>query len=201
MRRDWVRAFKRQGLKLLIMPLVVLGLMLFVFYQYVDEYVGHRDEALDLVSRLEVMETTSSLSKKIEVHNTLLRSEYLSIQQRAYRLESFDASLEAMKSNVTEMLQSLFFENVQVSKTNSPPNAGAMRLAVNAEFSGVPQQLPRLESLLLSNQKAARLSELQIKVADDVASGGSRLEISARLLAVHVAPDPIEKVKQLPLPR
>ena len=56
MKRDWVRALRYQGLKLLITPLVVLGLMLFVFYQCIDEYVGHRDEALELVSRLEVME-------------------------------------------------------------------------------------------------------------------------------------------------
>ena len=43
MKRDLLRMFQRQGLKPMVIPLVVMFTMLFVFYQYIDDYVAHRD--------------------------------------------------------------------------------------------------------------------------------------------------------------
>ena len=85
MKRDLLRMFQRQGLKPMVIPLVVMFRMLFVFYQYIDDYVAHRDEAAELALRLDVMEATFNLSKNVDAHNSALKPEYASIEARAYR--------------------------------------------------------------------------------------------------------------------
>ena len=197
MKRDLLRMFQRQGLKPMVIPLVVMFTMLFVFYQNIDDYVAHREEAAELALRLDVMETTFDLSKSVDLHNSALKPEYASIQARAYRSERSDDSLNTMKTQLVELLQSLYFDNIEVAKASLPPKAEVMQIAVTAQFSGVPQQLPRLEALLASNPKAMRVSEVRVRVVDDAAGGAPHLDINARFLGVHVEPDVVGKTQPL----
>ena len=197
MKRDLIRLFQRRGLRPLVIQLVVVCALLLGYYQIVDDYVAHREEAAELALRLDVMDATFGLSKNVDVHNAALRPEYAGIQARAYRAERFDGSLDAMKTQLAELLQSLYFDNIEISKASPPPKAGAMRMGVSAQFSGVPQQLPRLEALLSSNPKAMRVGDVQVKVVDDAAGGAPHLDINAQLLGMHVEPDVVDKA--LPL--
>lgn len=189
MKRDLIRLFQRQGLKPLVIPLVVVCALFLVYYQVIDDYVAHRDEAAELALRLDVMNATFDLSKSVDVHSSALKTEYASIQARAYRSEKFDESLNAMKTQLVELLQSLYFDNIDIAKASVPSKAGVMPIAVTAKFSGVPQQLPRLEALLASNPKAMRVSEVRVSVVENAAGGAPHLDINARFLGVHVEPD------------
>jgi hypothetical protein len=193
MKRDLIRVFQRQGLRPLAIPLVVMFAMVFVFYQYADDYVAHRGEVAELALRLNIMDTTFNLSKNVDVHHSALRPEYTSIQARAYRSEKFDESSNAMKTQLAELLQSLYFDNIEIAKTSQLPEKGVMSIALTAKFSGVPQQLPRLEALLAINPKAMRVSEVRVKVVDDPAGSAPHLDINARFLGVHVEPDVVDK--------
>ena len=197
MKRDLIRVFQRQGLRPLAIPLIVVFAMVFVFYQYADDYVAHRGEVAELALRLNVMDTTFNLSKNVDVHHSALKPEYASFQARAYRSEKFDESSSAMKTQLAELLQSLYFDNIEISKTSQLPKKGVMSIALTAKFSGVPQQLPRLEALLASNPKAMRVSEVRVKVVDDPAGGAPHLDINARFLGVHVEPDVVDKAPSL----
>jgi len=195
MKRDLLRAFRHYGPKLLLMPVVVIGLILFVFFQYVDDYVAHREEATDIGRRIDVMGSIFGFSKEIEARNALLKPEYLELQSRSFRSKNPDESLDAMSSSLNEVLRSLYFENPQVSKLPATQIGGAALLAMDVKFSGVPQQLPRLEAALAANHKAMRISRLKIDVVDDANGGPSHIEIDARFLGLHIAPEAVEAIK------
>lgn len=200
MKRDLVRAFRRQGFKPLLIPAAALTLFLIVLFQYLDEYVQHREEAQELDARIQSMETTLEFAKPIEAHQAVLRSEYAAIQSRAYRFEKSVEALDAMKSNVTELLQSLYFEGIKVSAIKPTSIGLANQLDVGAHFTGVPQQLPRLESLLIGYPKALRVSDLSIKVVDETKDAGAYLDVTARFSGVELVPDAPDSPKNLPLP-
>lgn len=189
MKRDVIRAYRHRGIRPLTIPVMAIALVLFGFYQYADEYAGHREEVTELAARLDVIEGTLSFSKNIEAHNAMLKSEYSSIQSRAFRADTFDESLGSMKTTVNDLLASLYFEKIEITTVPSSPIRLAKQLAVDVRFSGVPQQLPRLEAALASHPKAMRVSDLQIKVADDSADGAPHIEVSARMLGVYLTPD------------
>lgn len=201
MKRDLVRAFRHHGIRPLVIPVLVVASILLVVAQNIDGYLTHQEEATDLALRLEVMESTFQFSKIIEEKNELLKPEYSQIQARAFLSGNAEISVDSMQNHLTGLLQSLYFENIQLAKLGPAQNRNAAVLAVDAKFTGVPQQLPRLEAALAVNQKAMRVNRLQIKALKDASGGGPRIEINARFLGLHLVPVEPKIVKPVPASR
>ena len=120
---------------------------------------------------------------------------YSEIQSRAFRLPNAEDSLDQMQGQLDALLRTLYFENIRIEKSNLKQKSSAMELSVDAQFSGVPQQLPRLEAALEANQTALRIGSIEIKVLGDLEGGGARLEINARFFGLHLDPDEVKAKK------
>lgn len=189
MKRDWIRIYRQHGIKLLMIPVLVITLLLLGFNQYVGDYLTHRQEAAELILKLDKMKATSALLKEDERKKEKLMLHFSEIQSRSYRTYSPADSLDQMQGQLSALLQTLYFENVKVTKLELKQENSVMELAVDAQFSGVPQQLPRLETALESDAKAMRINAVEIKVSNGSVGGGSQLEINARFVAMHLKSD------------
>lgn len=189
MKRDWIRSYRQHGLKLLMIPVLVIILLLFGFNQYVGDYLTHRQETAELTLKIDRMRATSALLKEDERKKAKLMLNFSEIQSRSYRSPSPADSLDQMQAQLSTLLQTLYFENIKVTKLELKQENYVMALALNAQFSGVPQQLPRLEAALESDAKAMRINAVEVKVSDGSVGGGSQLEINARFVAMHLKPD------------
>jgi hypothetical protein len=201
MKRDLFRILRRNAIKLVSLPAVVLGVLLFIYYQYIDNYMDRLEEAGGIALRLEVMENEFSYSKNLEIKQAAIKPEYSDIRFKSFESVSVEMSLSEMQNTLTSLLQSLYFENIQIGKLTSTQHGYAKRLVLEAQFSAVPQQIPRLESALSANQRAMRIGGLEIKAADISSDGGAHLDISAQFLAIHVHPASPEIPKPLPQSR
>ena len=188
MKRDLIRAFRRYGVRPLILPFVVIASILIIFELNSDDYLTHREDAADLARRIEVMDSITRISKAVEEKSELLKPEYAQIQNRAFLTGTAQNSADSMQNHLMGLLQSLYFENIKLVKLSPQQDGNAVVLAIDAQFTGVPQQLPRLESALAANQKAMRVNRLQIKTIGDTSGSGAHIEINARFLGLHLVP-------------
>jgi len=188
MKRDFIRAFRRYGVRPLIIPFVVIASILIIFELNSDDYLTHREDAADLARRIEVMDSITRISKAVEEKSELLKPEYAQIQNRAFLTGTTQNSVDSMQNHLMGLLQSLYFENIKLVKLSPQQDGNAVVLAIDAQFTGVPQQLPRLESALAANQKAMRVNRLQIKTIGDTSGSGAHIEITARFLGLHLVP-------------
>ena len=187
MKKDWIRAWQHQGVRLLILPMVVLAALAYAYWEYTGAYFDHWDETTTLGTKLDVVDAELDLRDNIKNRHDALKPEFTLAQTSAFRTASRDEALGQMKSMLTQMLGSLYFEVIQVEPAKSPSQANI--LAMDAEFSGVPQQLPRFELALQSQAKPMRVENVQIKTIAAPKGGEPHIEIKARIVALHLPPE------------
>lgn len=171
--RDWIRAFRRKGIAAFLMPSLVLVMMVYGYVEYVDGYFENLDEADTVSTKLESTQEEIRIAREMDKRKIVLKPDYDLWQSRAFIAPTREAALEAMKASLTQTLQNLYFEKVQidvpkVDATDAGKNAKTADkttdlIALEAQFIGVPQQLPRLEAELQTQAQSIRVSEVKIK--------------------------------------
>lgn len=169
--RDWIRALRRKGIAAFLMPLLVIVMMVYGYVEYVDNYFEHLDEADSVSTKLEASNEVIRIAREMDKRKIVLKPDYDLWQSRAFVAPTREAALEAMKASLTQTLQNLYFEKVQIDvpKADAPKAAEKTTekttdlIALEAQFIGVPQQLPRLEAELQTQAQSIRVSDVKIK--------------------------------------
>ncbi len=178
--RDWIRAFRRKGIAAFLMPSLVIVMMIFGYVEYVDGYFEHLDEADSVSTKLEASNEVIRIAREMDKRKIVLKPDYDLWQSRAFVAPTREAAVEAMKASLTQTLQNLYFEKVQIdvpkteNKTEAPVSAASAPvvekiekttdlIVLEAQFIGVPQQLPRLEAELQTQAQSMRVSDVKIK--------------------------------------
>lgn len=169
--RDWIRALRRKGIAAFLMPLLVIVMMVYGYVEYVDNYFEHLDEADSVSTKLEASNEVIRIAREMDKRKIVFKPDYDLWQSRAFVAPTREAALEAMKASLTQTLQNLYFEKVQIDvlKADAPKAAEKTTekttdlIALEAQFIGVPQQLPRLEAELQTQAQSIRVSDVKIK--------------------------------------
>ena len=163
--RDWIRAFRRKGIAAFLMPSLVLVMMVYGYVEYVDGYFENLDEADTVSIKLESTQEEIRIAREMDKRKIVLKPDYDLWQSRAFIAPTREAALEAMKASLTQTLQNLYFEKVQIDvpKNEKTTDKTTDLIALEAQFIGVPQQLPRLEAELQTQAQSIRVSEVKIK--------------------------------------
>ena len=171
--RDWIRALRRKGIAAFLMPLLVIVMMVYGYVEYVDNYFEHLDEADSVSTKLEASNEVIRIAREMDKRKIVFKPDYDLWRSRAFVAPTREAALEAMKASLTQTLQGLYFEKVQIDvpKVDTPKTEPRKETAekttdlitLEAQFIGVPQQLPRLEAELQTQAQSIRVSAVKIK--------------------------------------
>ncbi|MEN9472880.1 MAG: hypothetical protein RLZZ495_969, partial [Pseudomonadota bacterium] len=112
--RDWIRALRRKGIAAFLMPLLVIVMMVYGYVEYVDNYFEHLDEADSVSTKLEASNEVIRIAREMDKRKIVLKPDYDLWQSRAFVAPTREAALEAMKASLTQTLQGLYFEKVQI---------------------------------------------------------------------------------------
>lgn len=199
--RDWIRALRRKGIAAFLMPLLVIVMMVYGYVEYVDNYFEHLDEADSVSTKLEASNEVIRIAREMDKRKIVLKPDYDLWQSRAFVAPTREAALEAMKASLTQTLQNLYFEKVQIDvpKADAPKAAEKTTekttdlIALEAQFIGVPQQLPRLEAELQTQAQSIRVSDVKIKAVippKPVATKATAKKATAAAASAPVGTDP-----------
>lgn len=190
MKRDLKRVYATHGIKYFAFPVIVLLLLAALVDQRLNGYLEHREQASDLQTLLESNQNTLDLNKKVLTSNEQLISNYTPVQSQLFVANEISDSVNAMQEQVRKMLQTLYFDNVDLSDFSDAPKGSVSRMSFTARFNGVPQQLPRLQIALAQSPTLLTMDKVEIKVVDDTQRGGQQLHITARFTGLHMKPLP-----------
>ncbi|MEN9374431.1 MAG: hypothetical protein RIR79_1983 [Pseudomonadota bacterium] len=166
--RDWIRAFRHKGIMAFLMPVLVIILMVSAYIEYVDDYFAHLEEAEQVSSKLEATNEVIRIAKEMDKRKIVLKPDYDLWQSRAFIAPTREEASKAIQANLTQILQSLYFEKITIEELKEikgvvATNTSTDLLMLEAKFIGVPQQLPRLEAELQTQAKTIRLGDVKIK--------------------------------------
>ena len=190
MKRDLKRVYKRHGIKYFAFPVIILLVFSALADQWLGNYLTNREEAADLEIRLENNRNILDLNKKIQRNHDDLSAKLTSLQQQFFISSNIAESQNAMQEQIRKLLQSLYFDNIEILDFSKSSQGSISRLMVNTRFTGVPQQLPRLQAALAQSTTMLVIDDLEIKVVDDSQRGGKQLAVAARFVGLHMGPLP-----------
>ncbi len=156
------------------------------FDQLWADYFMRREEVSNLQVKLETIRGTLALQTEVQKSNTALKPDFAELQVRAFKAGTFGDAAGQMEAELGGVLRTLYFDKIEFTKPELLPSAKAREILIEARFTAVPQQLPRLEAALERHSKAMRMRDVAIKVSADSANGGPQLEISARFIGVYM---------------
>lgn len=190
MKRDLKRVFRAHGIKVFALPVFVLLLLAVVADQRLDGYLEHREEAAELQAQLESNHDILALNSKIQRKFEELTPAFTALSPQIHTAPDITTSVQAMQEHLRQLLQSLYFSDVEFFDFSDAPQGGVTRLYMRARFTGVPQQLPRLEAALTQSPTIAAIDQLEIQVVDDPLRSGQQLAVTARFVGLHMKPLP-----------
>ena len=190
MKRDLKRVYKEHGIKYFAFPAIVLLMLAALADQRLEGYISNREEAADLTTRLETNRNILDLNEKIKRNFDELDPSFTSLQQQFFVGQDISDSVNAMQEEVRKLLQSLYFDNVEFSDYSDTRQNNVSRIAMSVRFTGVPQQLPRLQKALAQSSKMLAIDNLEINVVEDPQRGGKQLAVKARFAGMHMKPAP-----------
>lgn len=189
MQREFRKAYQQHGLKLFALPaVVVLGLAV-VLDRTLDPYLEHRSQSQESALKVEMVKSVLERQVAIERSEAEARPAFAALQPRLFQAADVAQAAEQMAALLKRLLESLYFDVVQVAPVGKLPTGDMGDVAVQAHFFGVPQQLPRLEEALAYAEKTNRLSGLTVKVVPDDKRGGQQLEIRATITGFYIRQD------------
>lgn len=190
MKRDLKRVFRAHGIKVFALPVFVLLLLAVVADQRLGNYLEHQEEAAELQAQLESNREILSLDSKIQRKLEELTPAYSMLAPQIHTAPDIATSVQAMQEHLRQLLQSLYFGDVEFFDFSDTPQGSVTRLVMRARFTGVPQQLPRLEAALNQSPTIAAIDQLEIRVVDDPQRSGQQLAVTARFVGLHMKPLP-----------
>lgn len=190
MKRNIQRIYRQYGIKYFAAPVVVILVLAALFDQHLGGYLEKLEEAADLGIRLENNRNILDLNGKIQRSHDELEAGFLALQSKAFVDAEVTQSVNRMQEQLRQLLQSLYFDNIEFTEFSDTPKGAATLISMNVRFNGVPQQLPRLETALAQSPQRLSMSSLEIKVIDDPQRGTQQLAIVTRLSGLHMKPIP-----------
>ena len=184
--RDVVRVRREHGIKYFAMPLLVLLLLAVLADQWLAGYGARRAEAGELQATLERQRAVLDLQPKVASNEERLKPLYEGLEPRLFAADEARQSLQALENQLGQILQTLYFDPPQFSDGSESPAGTVTRLNLTARFTGVPQQLQRLQLALSQSPKLIQIDRLELEVVPDPQRGGQQLSITARFSALHV---------------
>ena len=141
--------------------------------------------------RFQWVEQMKTLQPRFNEAHLLLKPQYQELEARSFKSPTPAASIVQMELIIKRILQTLYFDEVEVKPVNpdrlAKDSEGFLLLEVS--FVGVPQQLNRLESALAVNEYAIRVNKLDVVVENSLVAGSGNLRIKAQFLALHLKPE------------
>lgn len=190
MKRDLKRVYRQHGIKYFAFPAIVLLMLAALADQRLGGYMENREEAADLAIRLENNRNILDLNSKVQRNHDELSTSFAPLQQQVFVAPNIAQAVNAMQEQVRTLLQSLYFDNVEFFDFSDTTNSNVSRIVMSARFTGVPQQLPRLEAALAQAPSILSIDSLEIKVVEDPQRGGQQLAVQARFAGLHMKPLP-----------
>ncbi|OYU46331.1 MAG: hypothetical protein CFE44_02640 [Burkholderiales bacterium PBB4] len=184
MKRQWMRLVRRKGWLYFGAP-IVATIALFVFLQQaIDEYVVAADSASDVSLRLETIALAKYHLPKLRELEGYYRPQSEAVLGRAFVGSNANESLTQFVAELNQILRSLYFDEIEVVQKPVLVE-GNQVLQVSASFSGVPQQLNRLESALATNMHAIRVNQLDVLAENNAIAGTGSLRVKVGFVALH----------------
>lgn len=199
-RRDLKRVFRAHGIKVFAIPMVVVLLLAVVADQRLDGYLERREEAAELQARLDSHRELLALDGKIRSKAGELEPAHAAAAPLVHIAPDTATAVQAMQDQLRQLLQSLYFSDIEFADFSDSSQGGISRLAMRARFHGVPQQLPRLEAALAQSPKITTIDQIEIRVVEDPQRSGPQLAISARFVGLHMKPLPEAPAAAAPRP-
>lgn len=190
MKRDLKRLYRQHGIKFFALPFIVVLLLAALADQRLGGYMDHRAEATELELQRENNRSMLGLDSKIKRSHEELAPVYRALEPQLFIAGDVTKSVNALQEQLRQLLQSLYFDNVQFFDFSDAAKGNITHLTVSARFNGVPQQLPRLQAALAQSPTIVAMDLLEIRVVDDPQRGGKQLAITTRFVALHTKPLP-----------
>jgi hypothetical protein len=184
--RDIVRIRREHGIKFFALPLVALLGIAVVADQWLGEYGEHRTTAQELRDTQERQRAVLDLQAQVTANEERLKPLFAASEPRLYISETPAESAQAMRQQLMQLLQSLYLDQVVIDEVAELPAGQVTQLKATVRFMGVPQQLPRLQSLLAQQPQQITTDLLEVKVIPDPQRGGQQLSVRATFSALHV---------------
>ncbi|TXH34453.1 MAG: hypothetical protein E6Q94_04620 [Burkholderiaceae bacterium] len=184
--RNIVRVRREHGFKYFALPLIVLLMLAVLADQWLADYGDRRAEANELQATLNQQRAILDLQPKIAANEERLKPLYGALEPRLFMADDPRQSLQSLENQLFQILQGLYFDPPQFSDKIETSAGSITRLSLTARFTGVPQQLERLQSALSQAPKHIMIDRLDIEVIPDPQRGGQQLAITARFSALHV---------------
>lgn len=186
MKRDLVRIRRQHGIKYFALPIIVFLFLLVILDERISGYLDIRNEVSGNISKLEMDHQALDERKSVESRLGALSSSNLKLSSRVFQSTSTDQTKNEIQEELRVLLKSLYFENLQFSEFSERADGSTKILSVTASFSGVPQQLPRLQSAISNNRKLLSIDTLDLKVIDDPQRNSQQIAIAIQFNALHV---------------
>lgn len=190
MNRNLKRVYRNHGIKYFAFPVIVLLLMVALADQLLDGYTDHRTEAAELEDRLASNRSILELNSKVLRSSEALSSDFTAVQSQIFVASDITQSVNTMQGQLRTLLQSLYFDNIEFFDIADATKGSISRIEMSARFTGVPQQLPRLQAALAQSTPSLAIDSLDIRVVDDLQRGGQQLAVTARFAGLHMKPLP-----------
>lgn len=188
MKRDLKRIYQHHGIKYFAFPAIVLLVLAAVADQRLGSYLDNREEAADLETRLETNRSILDLHKQVQRNHDELNAKFAPLQQQFFVATDVAQSVNSMQEQVRKLLQTLYFDNVEFFEFADSTQGSVTHISMNVRFTGVPQQIPRLQAALAQSPTLLAIDSLEIRVVDDLQRGGKQLAMTARLSGLHIKP-------------
>ena len=196
MMRDWIRLRRAQGYKPFLYPVLVILLIAVLFDQDLGKYLERRDEHARLQLAAEAADETLAQESRIKAAHLSLSPAFHATVLRTFVAPGADIARGNLQTQLQSMMQILYFDGVSFAPVDLEASGVKGKVALDAQFFGVPQQLPRLAEQLRSAAKDIQVESMEIKVVPDTSRGGQQLEIKARFVATYMLDRDIERATQ-----
>lgn len=184
--RDIVRIRREHGIKYFALPLLALLGVAVVADSWLGEYGEHRATVQELRDTLDRQRAVLDLQTQVAANEERLKPLFAVSEPRLYIAETAAESAQAMRQQLMQLLQSLYLDQIVIDEVAELPAGQVTQLKASVRFTAVPQQLPRLQSLLAQQPKQITTEMLEVKVVPDTQRGGQQLSVRVTFTALHV---------------
>ena len=161
--RHWRRVYRLYGIRPFALPSIALLVVAVVFDSYVGEFSERREEKERLARQVERMRDKIARQKDFERVIEEGRPAYARMSERVFATSDVGAAQAELQERVRSILQELMVEELVLVPASAETSPRSGVVAVEATFSGVPQQIVRLQKKLEEAPKALRIADIDIR--------------------------------------
>lgn len=157
------RIYRLYGIRPFALPSIALLAVAVMFDRHVGDFSTHREEAERLGHQVERMREKIARQKDFERVIEEGRPAYARMSGRIVAAAGVAAAQGELQERVRTLLQGLMAEEIALVPVTTAVSPKSGIVAVEASFTGVPQQLVRLQKRLEEAPQALRITEIDIQ--------------------------------------